>query len=84
MSIAFNDPGAWGYCKYCAFMVARDLDTEMLLVHERVESISYGNKSKRCYGSLTEPTEQPGPEAEPVKHEEVIADAIAEEDGGDD
>lgn len=76
-----DDPA--GFCRYCAFVVAVDSDTGLMLAHERVKSIKYGSNAERCYGSLLEPTEQPGPEAWPEPYEKVIADAIAE-DGGDD
>lgn len=72
MSVGFNEPGAWGYCMYCAFQVATDQDTGQMFVHARLKKWV----SERCYGSLLEPTEQPGPEAEPVSYEDVIADAI--------
>ncbi|GGR51461.1 hypothetical protein [Streptomyces roseolus] len=73
MSVAFDDPAAWGYCPYCAFEVALDPDAGQMLAHERMDM---GFIKRRCYGSLMPPAAQPGPEAEPVTYEEVIADAI--------
>lgn len=73
MTVAFSDPNAWGYCRYCAFEVAVDLETRQMLVHERM---GRGYLKVRCYGSLMAPTEQPAPETEPVSYEDVIADAI--------
>ncbi|MFE6222947.1 hypothetical protein [Streptomyces sp. NPDC057854] len=73
MTVAFDDPAAWGYCQYCAFNVALDLDTGRMLAHERMD---LGFINRRCYGSLMQPSAQPGPEAEPVTYEDVIADAI--------
>ncbi|GHF94591.1 hypothetical protein [Streptomyces hydrogenans] len=73
MTVAFNDPSAWGYCQFCAFIVGVDLETRQMLAHERMIS---GFNKNRCYGSLMPPAVQPGPEAEPVTYEEVIADAI--------
>lgn len=67
MTVAYNDPDAWGYCRYCAFEVAVDLETRQMLVHERM---GRGYLKTRCYGSLM------APEAEPVSYEDVIADAI--------
>lgn len=58
---AFDDPGAWAYCEYCAFQVAYDNELGILLGHERMYHPS--GLTQRCYGGGTEPTEQPGPEA---------------------
>lgn len=76
MSIGFDQPGAWGFCKYCAFQVAVDLETGKMLAHERRNG---GWAFVRCYGSLMEPTEQPAPDAMPVKWEQEFVDALSEE-----
>jgi hypothetical protein len=73
VSVEFNDPEAWGYCKYCAFQVARDLETGNLLVHTR-RTGSWD--TERCYGSLLEPSPQPGPEAKKTSLEEDLAEAL--------
>lgn len=35
-SVEFNDPDAWGYCSYCAFIVATELGTGVMLPHQRI------------------------------------------------
>jgi hypothetical protein len=71
--VGFNDPEAWGYCKFCAFQVARDMDTGNLLPHMR-RTGSWD--TERCYGSLMEPSPQPGPEAKKISLEEDLAQAL--------
>lgn len=46
--IGFNDPDAWGYCEYCAFIVARDLETATLLKHPKRDP---GARGGDCNGS---------------------------------
>lgn len=75
MSVAFNDPLGWGYCKYCAFEVAVNPETGRMLIHERMK----GDKTnQRCYGSLLEPTPQPAPEATPTAWWEATMEALTQ------
>lgn len=79
--VHFNDPLAWVYCQYCAFQVAADVATGVILRHDRrVE----GSAHVECKGTGTEPVAQPGPEAvpkpeeaEPLLEEEVVPDGDA-------
>lgn len=74
----FNDPEAWGYCKYCAFMVAKDLTGPRLFGHGHMDS---GWVKRPCCGGGEESSEAPGPEAAPVAKpspEEVIVDAMVD------
>lgn len=47
MSVDFNDPKGWGYCECCAFMVACDTETGILLDH-KISNID----AERCNGSF--------------------------------
>jgi hypothetical protein len=75
----FDDPDTWGYCKYCAFMVAKDPVEQRLFEHGRMDP---GWIKRPCRGGNKESSEAPGPEAvalpEPTP-EEVIVDAINED-----
>lgn len=75
MSVAFDDPLGWGFCEFCAFEVAADIETGQLLVHSRRAG---GWEFIRCYGSLLEPTPQPAPEAKPKRWEEAVVEALSE------
>ncbi|WP_432112778.1 hypothetical protein [Streptomyces sp. S1] len=77
MDVLFSDPDAWGYCPYCAFVVAVDLESRQMLGHDRMGDCFI---TRRCYGSLMEPGVQPAPEAEPIPYEDVIANAIRSDD----
>jgi hypothetical protein len=80
--VDFNNPDAWGFCKYCAFQVATQLEPpHQVLIHERMAG---GWTWSRCYGSLLEPTEQPDPEAWPITYTKVLQDALNENEANDD
>lgn len=77
MSVDFDDPLAWGFCKYCAFQVAVDLDTGQMLAHDMpVPGTTAGHT--RCYGSLLEPSEQPAPECTPITWQQELVAALTE------
>lgn len=82
----FNDPEMWGYCKYCAFEVARDAQDNVLFKHSHMDASWV---KRPCCGGGKPPSQAPGLEAEPVApppptFEEVITDALDEdEDTGD-
>lgn len=60
----WKDPAAWGYCRYCAFEVAVDIDTGLIAFHEPL----YTNSVRRpCNGNGKRPTPQPGATADPLK-----------------
>lgn len=62
--VDFDDPDAWGFCRYCAFDVAVTLNSpRLMLPHGRTD---YGWIKRPCYGGDREPTEAPGKEATPV------------------
>lgn len=73
MSVAFDDPLGWGFCKYCAYEVAVDIETGQLLVHNNPRSMG---PIKRCYGSLLAPTVPTPTEATPVTWEETVVEAL--------
>jgi hypothetical protein len=55
-NVGFNDPEAWGFCSYCAFLVgAKD---GLLLPHRRVRN---GAEDRQCNGSFG-PADAPVPE----------------------
>lgn len=69
--LGFNDPDAWGFCRWCAFLVAQAPDTDgvvRLVGHEH----QAGDYTKvLCPGGGEVPTEQPGPEAKPMPRGEL-------------
>ncbi|MFF5973660.1 hypothetical protein ACFY7C_19245 [Streptomyces sp. NPDC012769] len=69
--VDFNDPRAWGYCKFCVFQVAVDLETQQIFEHDRMY---HGNVRHRCDGSLTEASVQPALEVESAASREVVDD----------
>lgn len=70
---AFDDPDAWGFCKYCAFEVAVDIEAGRIYPHDR----RAGDWAmRRCYGSLLEPTPLPTPERRPVL--DALTEALVE------
>lgn len=50
--IGFNEPDSWGFCEYCAYMVARSLDDGLLERHPKRGADSSGGD---CNGSGREP-----------------------------
>lgn len=50
-----NQENAWGYCRFCAFIVAREPDG-IILYHE---ARMYGMEPTMCHGSGRMPTEAP-------------------------
>lgn len=54
--------GEWGFCRTCAFEVP--VEGGRLVSHNR--NVSMGG-TFTCSGSGKEPTEQPGPDVEPLK-----------------
>lgn len=56
--VGFNDPGAWGFCDYCAFLVAADPKTGLLFTHQYKSVV----RDQRCNGSG-----RPHPEEHPVE-----------------
>jgi hypothetical protein len=62
--VAFSDPAAWGFCFICAYMVARNKETGLLMYHGYRQG---PDEMRECPGTGREPTLQSGPEAKPVK-----------------
>lgn len=60
--VAFNDPRAWGFCRYCAFSVAVVLEDGRMMEHKR-RTGSWDHE--RCGGSGRKPTRQLRPEMTP-------------------
>ncbi|MFD4474614.1 hypothetical protein ACFWPU_00655 [Streptomyces sp. NPDC058471] len=70
--VDFNDPNAWGFCRYCAFQVATLLEPpHKMLAHDRLTGYG-GKESCRCHGSLLEPTVQSGPDVAPASDDKII------------
>lgn len=66
----------WGFCRICAFEVPIDADSGLLTEHRYSVDLS---TRVPCKGSLTEPTEQPAPEAAPLW--DSLGDDEENEDG---
>jgi hypothetical protein len=81
--VGFNDPRAWGYCCFCAFDVATDVETGDMLPHDyrytysAASSVYINFGSRKCWGSYLSPT-RPSPEvATRVTFEEYYRDDAA-------
>lgn len=62
-AVDFNDPAGWGFCRYCAFSVAKHTTTGIMVDHQR----RIGDRTTElCYGSGTVAVEQVGTEAMPI------------------
>lgn len=68
---AFNDPDAWGYCEFCAFVVA--VADGVRLEHPRIR---LGNEKETCQGSGGVPTEETPETAKPRLQISLRKDAM--------
>lgn len=63
--VDFNDPDAWAFCQFCAFLVASDTETGDLLPHLRSRTVHTGVyvnfEYEECWGTHLAPTPLPDP-----------------------
>lgn len=63
--VDFNDPGAWSFCQFCAFLVASDTETGDMLPHLRSRTVRAGFRVnfeyEECWGTHLAPTPLPDP-----------------------